>query len=195
MKGVLIKKKIIICESQFSTYRKLNKLGRWIYLIKAKIDWNIVLKNYKKMKKLTILIIISMGMFFLTPSVRGASYSNTYTGFLVSGNFAIVTTNIFETGDKVYWDFRTFDNPFNMMLIAGPNILSIDSTSGSGSFSVPAIIPYLISIYNVDTTESGNYEVNISVNPPASIPGFNLFILLGIVGLTAIIIKRKLNLT
>ncbi|KKM67409.1 hypothetical protein LCGC14_1471410 [marine sediment metagenome] len=143
------------------------------------------------MKKLSAGIIIIIGVFFLTPSVRGASYNNTYSGFLVSGNFALIDTIIFETGDKVYWDFRTFDNPFDVMLIAGAYTLSTNDTSGSGSFTIPALIPYLISIYNVDTTESGNYEVNISVNPPASISGFNLFILLGIISLITIIVKKK----
>lgn len=146
------------------------------------------------MKKITIGIIIGIGMFMLTPSVRGASYSVTYTGFLTPGTPELINRFDFVAGDEVHWNFRTFGNPFNVRLTVNADYLSLDKTSDSSSFTVTSGGSYVIYIKNIDTTESGSYEVNINVNPTSpSISGFNLFIILGVISITALIIKKKIN--
>jgi len=144
------------------------------------------------MRKITIGMIIVIGTFMLTPSVRSASYSVTYTGFLAPGTPELINRFDFVAGDEVRWNFRTFSDPFNVQLTVNADLLSLDKTSDSSSFTVTSGGSFVIYIKNIDTTESGSYEVNISVNPTSSsISGFNLFILLGVISLTALIIKKK----
>lgn len=146
------------------------------------------------MRKITIGFVIVIGMFLLASSVKGASYNVSYTGFLSTGELGYIDTFDFETGDKIFWSFRTFDNSFNVSLHKGPTFLSYGKTSDSGYFSVLNLPSTVIYLTNIDTIESGSYELTISVNPTSpSISGFNFFILFGVISLTAIILKKKLN--
>jgi len=146
------------------------------------------------MRKITIGFVIVLGMFLLASSVKGTSYSVSYDGFLAPGDLGYIDSFEFETGDTVYWNFRTFDNPFNVSLHKGPKILSYGETSDNGYFGVLSLPNTVIYLTNIDTTESGNYELKISVNPTSpNISGFNLFTLLGVISLTAIIVEKKFN--
>ena len=131
---------------------------------------------------------ISIGLFFFLPSARSASSNDTYTGVLTPLDSTILHTYNLEINDKVYWEYRTFDNPFDVMFMGGPNILSTGGTSDNGSFTVAISIPHGFLIWNLDLLESGSYEVVIRVNPDSnSIPGFHLlFILLGIISIIVI---------
>jgi len=149
------------------------------------------------MKKITIGIIITIEIFLFSSSVQGtAPYKVSYSGFLTAGNSDYINQFVgLLAGEKVHWNFRTYNDPFKVRLSAGSSILSINKTSDNSQFEVTSVtIGDFFNVYfsNVDTTESGSYELNISVNPiPSSISGFNLFILLGVISLTAIIIKKK----
>lgn len=146
------------------------------------------------MRKITIGFLIVLGMFLPTSSVKGDSYSVSYDGFLTPGDLGYIDSFEFEIGDTVYWNFRTFDNPFNATLNKGPKILSYDKTSDNGYFVVNTLPNTVIYLRNIDTTESGSYELKISVNPTSpNISGFNLFILFGVISLIAIIVKKKFN--
>ena len=140
------------------------------------------------MKKITFGYIVIIGLFFFLPSARSASYNDTYTGVLTPLASTILHTYNLEINDKVYWEYRTFDNPFDVMFMGGPNILSTGGTSDNGSFTVAISIPHGFLIWNLDLLESGSYEVVIRVNPDSnSIPGFHLlFILLGIISIIVI---------
>lgn len=148
------------------------------------------------MRKLTIGIVIILEMFLLPSSVKGTSFSVSYTGFLTPGDIGVTDNLSIEPGDIVYWDYRTFDNNFIVTLNRGPTYLSYNKTSDNGYYGV--IFNGFIFLYltNIDTTESGSYELNINVNPPTlspSISGFNLFIVIGLIGLTTLIIKKKFS--
>jgi len=145
------------------------------------------------MKKIVFGYIVIIGLFFFLPSARSASYNDTYTGVLTPLTSILLHTYNLEIDDKVYWEYRTFDNPFNVMFMGSPNLLSTGKTSDNGLFTVIVPIPHGFLIWNLALLESGSYEVVIRVNPDSNnIHGFHLvFILLGIVSTAAIILKKR----
>lgn len=149
------------------------------------------------MRKITIgiVIVLEMTLFAFSVSVEGTSFSVSYNGFQAPGDFHYLDNLELEAADVVYWDFKTIDNSFKVRIDKwGAGFLSYGKTVDNGSFGMRFDLIWAVFIENIDPTESGSYELNISVNPLSpspSISGYSLFILLGIIGLTLLIIKKN----
>lgn len=144
------------------------------------------------MKRQYILFGI-LGIFalsILTPSVRG--YEETiYLTNEVSINIDL------EKGNYVRWEFKTFDEPFEVWffifyLYSNTPIttLSTNEYSDSGSFEV-SYNPSFACEFRIQRRGGslGYITVKINVNP-FGIGGYNLLFLLGIMGISSILLRK-----
>ncbi len=99
-----------------------------------------------------------------------------------------------ESLDVVYWSFETFDDLFLVHLrVWNSHDLSIGNTSDSGKLDILRTGRMIFTIDNIDPVRSGFYTIVTRLNPEPSIPSFDMFMVLGILFLSVIVIRKKIK--
>jgi len=140
------------------------------------------------MKKYLLIGFLSLVVIIPCISVVKVAEKDAYLGPGTWTNIALTLTE----GFTLNWEFETYDNPFLASVrIDDPEgyfeILIIGEVSGSGTYLTTKQGEFTITLLNSDIV-GGN--IRFTYNEP-SISGFFPLIIIGIIGVSVLIVKNK----
>lgn len=140
------------------------------------------------MKKYLLMGVLSLLVIIPCISVVKGAEKDEYLGPYAWTNFAITLPE----GFTLNWEYETYDNSFLATVrIDDPEghfeNLIIGEVSGSGSYSITKEGKHTITLLNSDSI-GGN--IRFTYNEP-SISGFFPLLIIGIIGISVLIVKNK----
>jgi hypothetical protein len=128
-----------------------------------------------------------------------------YTTAASSGNISSTEYLDPETSSMIYrfgalreevieWKYRTYDNPFLVTgycwSLSGDPTISQGKTSDTGTLRALGDGTFTFSFHNIDTV--GGY-ISITIRIKTSIPGYNIILIISIIGIVIFIKKKKIK--
>lgn len=144
-----------------------------------------------------MLLVCLIGCF-LIPNVKGIErYEEEFLWKSMSPDNHIIIFYGLEINEKIYWDFETFGEPFEVSLeINGIFVLTYEPVY-SGYIIIkeyPSTARTIFIFFKEDQLEEGTIKIIISNESNFSISSYPLFLILGIIGIIAIFKIKRLRI-